>query len=210
MHAIVVESADRLTWQEVPDITPAAGEVVVDISAAGVNRADLLQAAGKYPPPPGASEVLGLEVSGTIAEVGEHVDKWSIGQSDDGHGSGPGAPPSPPHQQSIAVVQGRFHRRTADDDNPESSSGPAIDHGTTVTATLRTDYLAGFVGSMAPWPHGSPPFSSCQRPHRVAAQRPNGCRPNPSRRICQLSHPSPGRNVASVRPATTIRPEGFL
>ena len=62
MHAIVVESADRLTWQEVPDVTPAAGEVVVDVSAAGVNRADLLQAAGKYPPPPGASEVLGLEV----------------------------------------------------------------------------------------------------------------------------------------------------
>ena len=71
MHAIVVESADRLTWQEVPDITPGPGEVVVKVSAAGINRADLLQAAGKYPPPPGASEILGLEVSGTVAEVGE-------------------------------------------------------------------------------------------------------------------------------------------
>ncbi|MFY9918400.1 MAG: NAD(P)H-quinone oxidoreductase, partial [Mycobacterium sp.] len=57
------------------------GEVVVEVSTAGVNRADLLQAAGKYPPPPGASEILGLEVSGTIAEVGEHVDGWRIGQT---------------------------------------------------------------------------------------------------------------------------------
>ena len=65
MRAIVAESADRLTWQEVPDVTPAAGEVLVEVSAAGVNRADLLQAAGNYPPPPGASEILGLEVSGT-------------------------------------------------------------------------------------------------------------------------------------------------
>lgn len=80
MHAIVVESANRLDWREVPDVTPAVGEVVVQVSAAGVNRADLLQAAGKYPPPPGASEILGLEVSGTIGEVGKHVDRWQIGQ----------------------------------------------------------------------------------------------------------------------------------
>ena len=80
MHAIVAESGNRLNWQEVPDITPDTGEVMVKVSAAGVNRADLLQAAGKYPPPPGASDILGLEVSGTIAEVGEHVDQWSIRQ----------------------------------------------------------------------------------------------------------------------------------
>jgi putative PIG3 family NAD(P)H quinone oxidoreductase len=80
MHAIVVESADRLIWQNVPDITPQPGEVLVKVSAAGVNRADLLQAEGNYPPPPGASETLGLEVSGTIADVGEHVERWSIGQ----------------------------------------------------------------------------------------------------------------------------------
>jgi putative PIG3 family NAD(P)H quinone oxidoreductase len=80
MHAIVAESADRLTWREVSDVTPGAAEVVVKVSAAGINRADLLQAAGKYPPPPGASETLGLEVAGTIAEVGEHVGQWSIGQ----------------------------------------------------------------------------------------------------------------------------------
>ncbi len=80
MRAIVAESADQLTWQEVPDISPKPGEVLIKVSAAGVNRADLLQAAGKYPPPPGASQTLGLEVSGTIAEVAGGGDPWAIGQ----------------------------------------------------------------------------------------------------------------------------------
>lgn len=80
MHAITVESADRLTWQKVPDVTPGPGEVLVKVAAAGVNRADLLQAAGKYPPPHGASEILGLEVSGTVAVLGVHVERWQIGQ----------------------------------------------------------------------------------------------------------------------------------
>ncbi|MDZ4267386.1 MAG: NAD(P)H-quinone oxidoreductase [Mycobacterium sp.] len=80
MLAIVAESPHRLSWQAVPDITPAPGEVLIKVSAAGVNRADLLQAAGKYPPPPGASDIIGLEVSGTIAAVGDGVTHWSSGQ----------------------------------------------------------------------------------------------------------------------------------
>ena len=80
MRAIVAESADQLTWQEIPDITPDYGEVLIKVIAAGVNRADLLQAAGNYPPPPGASQTLGLEVSGTIAEVGDGVTHWAVGQ----------------------------------------------------------------------------------------------------------------------------------
>jgi putative PIG3 family NAD(P)H quinone oxidoreductase len=80
MRAIVAESEGRLTWQEVPDVAPGDGEVLIEVSAAGINRADLLQAAGKYPPPPGASEVLGLEVSGTISAVGDGVTQWAIGQ----------------------------------------------------------------------------------------------------------------------------------
>lgn len=80
MRAIVAESADQLTWQEVPSISPDHGEVLIKVSAAGVNRADLLQAAGKYPPPPGVSQTLGLEVSGTIAEVGDGAGDWRVGQ----------------------------------------------------------------------------------------------------------------------------------
>jgi len=80
MHAITAAEPNRLTWQEVPNVPLGNGEVLIKISAAGVNRADLLQAAGKYPPPPGSSEILGLEVSGIIADVGERVDRWEVGQ----------------------------------------------------------------------------------------------------------------------------------
>ncbi|TLH56798.1 NAD(P)H-quinone oxidoreductase [Mycolicibacterium neoaurum] len=80
MKAVSVVSPERMTWQEVPDVAAQAGEVVIRVAAAGVNRADLLQAAGNYPPPPGASDILGLEVSGTITEIGDAVRGWTIGQ----------------------------------------------------------------------------------------------------------------------------------
>jgi putative PIG3 family NAD(P)H quinone oxidoreductase len=80
MYAIVAESADRLLWQQVPDVAAGNGEVLIKVSAAGVNRADLLQAAGRYPPPPGASELLGMEVSGVIQAVGNDVVDWAPGQ----------------------------------------------------------------------------------------------------------------------------------
>ena len=80
MYAIVAESADQLLWQQVPDVAAGRGEVLIKVHAAGVNRADLLQAAGLYPPPPGASELLGMEVSGVIAAVGDDVADWSPGQ----------------------------------------------------------------------------------------------------------------------------------
>ncbi|OBC02989.1 NAD(P)H-quinone oxidoreductase [Mycobacterium sp. 852002-40037_SCH5390672] len=80
MRAIVAESSDQLSWQEVPDVSAGPGDVLVKVTAAGVNRADLLQAAGKYPPPPGASEIIGMEVSGVISEVGADVAEWSVGQ----------------------------------------------------------------------------------------------------------------------------------
>ncbi|MEE6178085.1 NAD(P)H-quinone oxidoreductase [Mycobacterium sp. 050134] len=80
MRAIVAESPDRLLWQEVPDATAGAGEVLIKVAAAGVNRADLLQAAGKYPPPPGASDIIGMEVSGVVADAGSDVGDWSAGQ----------------------------------------------------------------------------------------------------------------------------------
>jgi putative PIG3 family NAD(P)H quinone oxidoreductase len=68
-----------LSVGEVPDIAPGPGEVRLDVAATAVNRADLLQRQGVYPPPPGASGVLGLECSGTVAELGDGVTGWSVG-----------------------------------------------------------------------------------------------------------------------------------
>ena len=82
MHAIVVTQPgdpDVLAWQEVPDPVAGPGEIVVDVAAAAVNRADLLQRQGLYPPPPGAPEWLGLECSGTVAELGAGVTSLSVG-----------------------------------------------------------------------------------------------------------------------------------
>ncbi len=64
-------------YAEVP--APREGEVLIKVAAAGVNRPDVLQRLGIYAPPPGASDVLGLEVSGTVAALGEHVQTWKIG-----------------------------------------------------------------------------------------------------------------------------------
>ncbi len=66
--------------EEVPDPRPGKGEVLVAVVAAGVNRADLMQRQGHYPPPPGASETIGLEVSGHVAALGEGVDGLEVGQ----------------------------------------------------------------------------------------------------------------------------------
>jgi putative PIG3 family NAD(P)H quinone oxidoreductase len=71
---------DVLTWAEVPDPEPSAGEVLIDVAASAVNRADLLQRQGFYDPPPGASPYPGLECSGTIAAVGDGVIGWRPGQ----------------------------------------------------------------------------------------------------------------------------------
>ncbi|MFV0494223.1 NAD(P)H-quinone oxidoreductase [Mycobacterium sp.] len=92
MRAVVAESAEHLVWRDVGEVSPGPGEVLIKVAAAGVNRADVLQAAGRYPPPPGTSDIMGLEVAGTIAGIGrggpEGTDgtdgtdgtEWSVGQ----------------------------------------------------------------------------------------------------------------------------------
>ena len=76
----VVSASGQLVVHEVPDVCAGSGEVLIKVRAAGVNRADLLQAAGRYPPPPGSSEIMGLEVSGVIVDVGAGVADFSVGQ----------------------------------------------------------------------------------------------------------------------------------
>lgn len=82
MHAIVIEKPgdpDVLQWREVPDPVPETGEVLVDVTASAVNRADIMQRQGFYDPPPGASPYPGLECSGRIAALGDGVTGWRVG-----------------------------------------------------------------------------------------------------------------------------------
>jgi putative PIG3 family NAD(P)H quinone oxidoreductase len=82
MRAVVASEPggpEVLEVRDVPGPTPGSGEVVIDIAAAGVNRPDLQQRLGVYPPPPGATDVLGLECSGTISAIGDGVERWQLG-----------------------------------------------------------------------------------------------------------------------------------
>jgi putative PIG3 family NAD(P)H quinone oxidoreductase len=82
MHAITIDQPggpEVLRWTEQPDPQPGPGEVVLDVVAAGVNRADLLQREGNYAPPPGVTEVPGLECSGRVAALGEGVQGFAVG-----------------------------------------------------------------------------------------------------------------------------------
>jgi putative PIG3 family NAD(P)H quinone oxidoreductase len=82
MRAVVVDEpgdAEVMRIAEVPDPLPGPGEVVLRVHATAVNRADLLQRRGFYPPPPGASPILGLEASGEVEQLGEGVSGWQPG-----------------------------------------------------------------------------------------------------------------------------------
>ncbi len=82
MRAVIATSdggPEVLEVQERPDPTAGPGQVVLDVAATAVNRADLLQRQGLYPPPPGASDVIGLECSGVVSEVGSGVHGLSVG-----------------------------------------------------------------------------------------------------------------------------------
>lgn len=78
MKAIEIQG-DRLAWQDVETPTPGVGEILIRNHATAVNRADLVQRAGAYPPPPGASPILGLECAGVVEAVGEGVGRYQVG-----------------------------------------------------------------------------------------------------------------------------------
>ena len=82
MRAVTVPEPggpEALSLTELPDPEPGPDELVIDVAATAVNRADTLQRQGFYPPPPGASDILGLECSGVVSAVGDGVDRWSVG-----------------------------------------------------------------------------------------------------------------------------------
>ncbi|MEV6104430.1 NAD(P)H-quinone oxidoreductase [Streptomyces sp. NPDC051940] len=105
MFAITIPVAggpEALTWAEVPDPVPAPGEVLVEVAAGAVNRADILQRQGFYDPPPGTPPYPGLEVSGRIVGLGEGTTGWQLGQEVCALLSGGG------YAQKVAVPAGQL------------------------------------------------------------------------------------------------------
>jgi putative PIG3 family NAD(P)H quinone oxidoreductase len=105
MRAVVITrpgEPEVLRWLEVPDPVPGPGEVVIDVTASGVNRADLMQRQGFYPPPPGAPPYPGLECSGRVRAVGGQVANWRPGDQVCALLSGGG------YAEQVAVPEGQL------------------------------------------------------------------------------------------------------
>jgi NADPH:quinone reductase len=79
MKAAFAPAGEPLKLTEMPRPEPGPGEMLIEVAAAGLNRADLAQKAGAYPPPPGASPILGLEVSGIVSAAGPGADRFKPG-----------------------------------------------------------------------------------------------------------------------------------
>ena len=79
MQAVIASDGNPLVLGEVEDPVIGTSDVLIEVKAAGLNRADLVQRAGAYPPPPGASPIMGLEVAGVVTETGADVSRWKEG-----------------------------------------------------------------------------------------------------------------------------------
>lgn len=123
MYAIEIRQPggpEVLTWTEVPDPVPGPGEVLVDVLASAVNRADLLQRAGHYDPPPGASPYPGLECSGRVAALGPGVSTWRVGDEVCALLSGGG------YAQKVAVPAGQLLPVPANVDVVDAAGLPEV------------------------------------------------------------------------------------
>ncbi|HEX6451255.1 MAG TPA: NAD(P)H-quinone oxidoreductase [Trebonia sp.] len=121
MHAVVITEPggpDVLRWTEVADPVPGPDEVVVDVAAAGVNRADLMQRQGFYPPPAGAPPYPGLECSGTVSAIGPDVTKFKVGDEVCALLSGGG------YAERVAVPEGQLLPRPQSVTLTEAASLP--------------------------------------------------------------------------------------
>ncbi|GAB7005028.1 NAD(P)H-quinone oxidoreductase [Nocardioides sp. AN3] len=156
MRAVVVSEPggpEVLTIADVPDPAPQPGEIVIDVATAGLNRADLLQRQGFYPPPPGASDIIGMECSGTVAALGEGVDGWSVGDEVCALLAGGG------YAEKVAVPAGQVMRVPAGVSLVEAAALPevactvwsnlAMTAGLRAGDTLLVHGCAGGIGSFA-------------------------------------------------------------
>jgi putative PIG3 family NAD(P)H quinone oxidoreductase len=124
VKAIVISEPggpDVLRWQDVDDLTPGPGEVLIDVAASAVNRADIMQRQGLYPPPPGASPYPGLECSGRIAALARDVDAgFSVGDEVCALLSGGG------YAEQVAVPAGQVLPVPTDVDLVEAAGLPEV------------------------------------------------------------------------------------
>ncbi len=134
MYAVIATEpgeADVLQWQEVPDPVVGPEEILIDVTATSVNRADLLQRRGFYPPPPGTSDIIGLECSGTIRTIGSDVtnSRFSVGDEVCALLSGGG------YAEQVSVPAGQVMHRPSSVDLVTAASLPEI--AATVWSNLR-------------------------------------------------------------------------
>ena len=123
MRAVVITQPggpEVLAWQEVPDASPGAGEVLVEVAASAVNRADLLQRQDHYDPPPGAPPYPGLECSGRIVALGPDVEGWAVGDEVAALLSGGG------YAELVAVPAGQLLPRPAGVDLVTAAALPEV------------------------------------------------------------------------------------
>jgi putative PIG3 family NAD(P)H quinone oxidoreductase len=123
MYAITIPEpggAEALVWDEVPDPVPGEGEVLVEVVAGAVNRADILQRQGFYDPPPGASRLPGLECSGRIAALGPGVSGWNVGDEVCALLAGGG------YAQRVAVPAGQLLPVPRGVDLPQAAALPEV------------------------------------------------------------------------------------
>ncbi|MFJ6211910.1 NAD(P)H-quinone oxidoreductase [Streptomyces sp. NPDC092296] len=123
MHAITIPEPggpEALVWSEVPDPVPGDGEVLVEVAASAVNRADLLQRQGHYDPPPGASPYPGLECAGRIAALGPGVGGWAVGDEVCALLAGGG------YAERVAVPAGQLLPRPAGLSAPQAAALPEV------------------------------------------------------------------------------------
>jgi putative PIG3 family NAD(P)H quinone oxidoreductase len=147
MRAVVITEPGEpevLQWLEVPDPVPAPGEVVIDVAASGVNRADLMQRQGFYPPPPGAPPYPGLECSGRVRAVGAEVTTWRPGDQVCALLSGGG------YAELVAVPEGQLLPVPANVDATTAAAFPE----TACTVYANVFQLAGLAAGETLLVHG--------------------------------------------------------
>ncbi|MCB1044855.1 MAG: NAD(P)H-quinone oxidoreductase [Acidobacteria bacterium] len=153
MLAIHIDNHGALVWRESPDPEMKPGHLLIDVCAAGVNRADLLQAQGLYPPPSGESDLLGLEVAGTIVAKAEDVSGFQVGERVFGLVGGGGYAQRCllDSQQAIRTPEDMSHEEAACIVETGFTASEALIHAGNLTAGDRVLIQAGSsgVGTMA-------------------------------------------------------------